>query len=328
MWKQKKKVTAYKCANRKCPCRISNLDKLTRSEKFLQKMVPTHFTINYIYREYHLTQEDIKHSAPRNLGTKIFRINKSDNVLGLILAFYVSFAISARKTAFILQQMFQIPVSHQTVLNYARAAAYYCHKFNLQNKSSMDSKAAGDETYIKIAGKNYYLFLFISVDKKAIISYHLADNRGAIPAVATINEAVRTLEPEEDITCITDGNPAYAAAILFLNRKRKNKIVHKKVIGLQNLDQESTDYREFKQIIERLNRTYKFHVRPAEGFGSFNGAMALTALFVTHYNFLRPHTSLKYNVPIHITGLDNFKTIQAKWIAILNLAALSYFGSG
>lgn len=66
-------------------------------------MMPTHFTINYIYKEYHLTPEDIKHVAPAKPHYNIFRIHNSDNVLGLILAFYVSFAISARKTAFILQ---------------------------------------------------------------------------------------------------------------------------------------------------------------------------------------------------------------------------------
>lgn len=290
-------------------------------------MVPTHFTINYIYREYHLTDEDIKHAAPKNLGNKIFRIYNSENVLGLILAFYVSFAISARKTAFILQQMFKINVSYQTVLNYAQAAAYYCHPFNLQHKGAIDDKSAGDETYVKIGTKKYSLFLFISAKRKSVTAYHLADNRGAIPAIAAVNEAVRTAEPEQDITCVTDGNPAYAAAILFLNKKRKNKIKHKTVIGLLNLDEESTQYREFKQIIERLNRTYKFHVRPADGFGSLNGAMALTTLFVTHYNFLRPHSAINYNVPIHIPGLDTIDTIQTKWIAILKLAALSIYST-
>ena len=41
--------------------------------------------------------------------------------------------------------------------------------------------------------------------------------------------------------------------------------------------------------MERLNRTYKYHIRPAHGFNCDNGAVALTTLFVTHYNFLRPH---------------------------------------
>lgn len=286
----------------------------------IRQLIPTHFSINYIYKEYHLSREDITHSAPKNLGDKIFRIYNSENVLGLTLAFYVSFAISARKTAYILQQVFKIPISYQTVLNYARAAAYYCHRFNLQHKDSIDNISAGDETYIKIKGKMHYVWFVISTQKKSITAYHLADNRGPIPAIAALKEAFRTAGPNQRITCVTDGNPSYPAAIIYLNKNRKNKITHRKVIGLQNLDQESTEFRAFKQIIERLNRTYKFHARPAAGFSSFNGAMALTTLFVTYYNFMRPHKALRYKVPIHIPDLNRIDTIQRKWVHILKMS--------
>jgi hypothetical protein len=66
-------------------------------------------------------------------------------------------------------------------------------------------------------------------------------------------------------------------------------------------DEVSKQYRPFKQLIERFNRTYEHHVRPANGFNCFSGAMALTTLFVTYYNYLRPHSALKYKVPIEIT---------------------------
>jgi hypothetical protein len=93
------------------------------------------------------------------------------------------------------------------------------------------------------------------------------------------------------------------------------------VIGLENLDQDSTEYRAFKQIIERLNRTYKQHVRPSAGFNFDNGAIALTTLFVTHYNFLRPHSSLDSRVPVRVPELDRIDTIQARWVNILKMAA-------
>jgi hypothetical protein len=66
------------------------------------------------------------------------------------------------------------------------------------------------------------------------------------------------------------------------------------VLGLDNLDAVSQHYRPFKQLIERLNCTYKYHVRSACGFATRNGAVALTTLFVTFYNFLRPHMALHY----------------------------------
>lgn len=242
-------------------------------------------------------------------------------MLGLILTFYISFALSAKKTALILNQVFGVNVSYQTVLNYAQAAASYCHKFNLKHKGSIDDLSAGDETYIKIKGKHHYVWLFISTEKKTITAYHLSNNRETLPAVAAMNEAVRTASPDQNITLVTDGNPSYADGIHFLNQTRSNKISHSKVIGLQNLDPESEEYRSFKQMIERLNRTFKHHVRPAVGFNHWHGAMTVTTLFVTHYNFLRPHMTLNYNTPIHMPILDQFNTIQQKWISILTQAA-------
>jgi transposase-like protein len=292
----------------------------------LQKMKPSQFKMNYQYREYHLKPIQIQHSAPAKPTEEIvdiFKIRKSDNILGLVLAFYISFALSARKTARIIKWVFGENVSHQTVLNYAKATAHYAHRFNYKYKGSIDDLSVGDETYIKIGGIYNYVWFYISARKRIITAYHLSDNRGTIPAVAATNEAIRTANKNQDITVVTDGNPSYIEAIQFLNKNRskKHKIKHIQVIGLQNTDEDevSEEYRPFKQIIERFNRSYKHHVKPAAGFNCYDGAMALTTLFVTYYNFLRPHGSLNYKPPIHITQLDNIRTIQAKWIKLLSM---------
>ena len=137
-----------------------------------------------------------------------------------------------------------------------------------------------------------------------------------------MREAIRTAYPDQEITLISDGNPSYPSGIHFLNSvSDEAPVMHKKVIGLQNLDTESEEWRPMKQLIERLNRTFKYHVRPAAGFNSTNGAVALTTLFVTHYNFLRPHMSLDYKPPIHLQELQAISTIQGRWMRILSLAA-------
>ena len=134
-----------------------------------------------------------------------------------------------------------------------------------------------------------------------------------------MNEAIRTAPDNQNLTLITDGNPSYPSGIHFLNESRDDyKIIHKKVIGLQNLDSVSTEFRPFKQLIERLNRTYKFHTQAANGFASKSGAIALTTLFVTYYNFFRPHSSLDYEAPIPLDDLISIPTLQGKWAQILN----------
>jgi transposase-like protein len=287
-------------------------------------MQPSHFKVNYQYREYHLSSKQIQHSQPprpKDSIIDLFKIRKSDTVLGLVLAFYISFANSARTTADILKWVFGIPISYQTVLNYVKATAYYAHQFNLKHKGNIDSILVGDETYIKIIGKHHYIWFYISSNKRSIVAYHLSDNRGAIPAIAATNEAIQTAGEDQEITLITDGNPSYIDALLFLNkyRDKDHKIKHIKVIGLANKDEISEEYRPFKQLIERFNRTYKSHVRPAAGFNSFSGPLALTTLFVTYYNFLRPHGALNKQPPIHIAQLENVRTIQAKWLKLISM---------
>jgi transposase-like protein len=278
------------------------------------------FKLRYQYREYHFTNEQLVHASPEK-SSYVFNIRNSLNTLCLALTFHVCLAISARKTAFILKNVFRIPASYQTVLNYVKYVAPYCHEFNLKFKGQVDSTQAGDETYIKISGKNAYTFFFISPVRRKISSYHIDSSRDTLPATVAMIEAVRTAPNDKDLTLITDGNPSYPAGIHFLNDSRDdNTITHKKVIGLQNLDSESETFRPFKQLIERLNRTYKYHIRPANGFNVRNAAVALTTVFVTYYNFFRPHASLDYEPPIPLEELISIPTLQGKWAKILNMA--------
>jgi transposase-like protein len=320
-WKEEALCTIYKCGNDKCTLYLKRKTELTDNEQKIQKQKSSQFKLRYQYREYHFEPEQLTIAPPIKPKIELHNIHKSSRVVGLILAFHISLAITARKTAYLMKAIFQINISYQTVLNYAEAAAYYCHQFNITHKGMPHDTNCGDETYIKIAGQRAYAFFFLSNHK--VTAYNIDFSRDVLPATASMVEASRNATQQQHLTFITDGNPAYTAAILFMNNKKltHNPLTLKQVIGLQNLDQTSEEFRPFKQIIERFNRTYKSHVKYAAGFNSRNGAMAYTTLFVTHYNFLRPHMSLKFKTPINIPELNHIPTLQDKWIKILSMAA-------
>lgn len=323
-WKQRPTVTIYKCGNRQCAHRTDKLKTLNKDEQKLRPDLYSQFKINYQYRDYHFELADLDVAKPDRPTVSLNRIHNDINIVGLILTLHISYAITARKTAHMLKNIWQIPVSYQTVLNYAQAAAHYCHKFNQDNKGPIDAVCAGDETYVKVKGVWHYAWFFICSVSKKIAAYHLSDGRGAMPAIATMLETLRTAKPQQDITLVTDGNPSYMAGLHFINRYNdKLKVTLKKVIGLQNLDDESEEYRAHKQMVERLNRTYKYHVAAQDGFEHINGAVAKLVLFVTHYNFLRPHKALRYHTPIELAELAGLSTIQSKWCRILSLAGLA-----
>jgi len=325
-WKEQADCTIYKCPKNDCLHYRQKKEALNWNEKLLQKMRLSQFKLRYQYRVYHYQPAQLAPSAPRKPSMDLARIHHSTEILGLVLAFHISFALSARKTALVMRQIFGVRMSYQTVLNYAQAAAYYCHRFNQTHKADPGETAVGDETYIRVAGKHNYSFFFLDPENHQISSYHVAAQRDVLAATVAMGEAARTLPPQQSLHFITDGNPSYQAALHFLNAQRdKDQAAHRldQVLGLQNLDCVSEKYRPFKQLIERLNRTYKHHVRSACGFANPNGAITATTLFVTFYNFLRPHMALQYRTPVKLEELKNINTLQGRWNKILQLALAS-----
>ena len=92
------------------------------------------------------------------------------------------------------------------------------------------------------------------------------------------------------------------------------------VIGLTNDDPVSTEYRWLKQIIERLNRTFKFSYKVTNGYGSEDGASTHVVLFVAYYNFLRPHKHFFGDVLNHVPALDKCPNMPAKWVTLIKLS--------
>ena len=325
-WKYADTHTIYNCGNKACPCYTNNCEKLSLEEKKLQKNgMSSQFKLCYQYREYHFTPAQLRTVQPNGSVRSINSIHNSYHTVGLALAYSISYGLSSRMTRCILRDVHNIALSHQTVLNYQKDAAGLAWKFMQKYHTTInDSQIVGDETYIRINDQWHYTWFIIGKKSRAIHSFNISNNRGVLPALATLNKAMENVPENKDFSAefIADGNPSYDAAILAYNAKNIDKsIKHFKVIGLSNDDDESKLYRPLKQLIERLNRTYKFHTRARCGFKNTNGAAVLTTLFVTYYNFLRPHTSLNHKTPIYISKLAEINTIQGKWLKLLELAA-------
>ncbi|MEB6551540.1 transposase, partial [Heyndrickxia sporothermodurans] len=80
-------------------------------------------------------------------------------------------------------------------------------------------------------------------------------------AIQAINDVLLKMEEiPENLTFVVDGNPIYLLAQHFFAQNDISFDV-KQVIGLTNEDPISTEYRPLKQIIERLNRTFKGNYR-------------------------------------------------------------------
>ena len=260
-------------------------------------------------------------SLPKNASSLKFRKHDS-HVMSLCLTMHVNLQLSLRKTAQALKDLYGIEISHQQVANYCKTAALVVKPFVDNYNYPKSSVFTADETYIKVRGIKGFIWFIMDAASRSIIGYRVSDNRGVGPCILAMRQAFLHLkELPKNFKFIADGYSAYplAAQQFDLESKGKFKFNITQVIGLTNDDEVSKKHRPYKQMIERLNRTYKMSYRPTNGFDSYDGANYDLALWVAYYNFLRPHKHNKYQVLNKVEMLENASNMPAKWQMLIFL---------
>jgi transposase-like protein/ribosomal protein S27E len=320
--KERKEFDIYKCKNDDCAYSKVNLSLMTKDDKKRFEKAPFLFKVRYIYREF---KYDFKPLSNENLETNlpavdISKIHCSAHTLGLILTYYVNYGLSSRKTAAIMMDIHQLKISHQTVLNYADAVSSLIKPFVDDYPYELSNSYCGDETYLKVKGKWQYLFFFFDSVKKIILSYRLSPHRDTLSAIKALDDVLAKIKTlPDDLAFIVDGNPIYLLAQHYFAQHGIHFDIHQ-VIGLTNEDPISTEYRPLKEIVERLNRTFKRSYKTTTGFKSSAGSIAFINLFVAYFNFLRPHSALEEKVPVLIPELDAQPHMPARWSKLIELA--------
>jgi len=326
LWKHDSLRTIFKCPNDKCSFYLKNLKALTPEEHAMRGSGNTsQFKLRYQYREYHFKLQDLQCARPAfATKTDLARIRNNSHVVSMTLSYFVNIGLSSRQTKEALLKIHDIKVSHQTIINYANSAASIICNYVDQNCPKPKGIVSGDETYIIVEGRMQYTWFNIEASTKAICGFNLSGSRDTASCLALQYNTYGAPEddPGKQFEYVADGLPSYDSAVMAYNKDLdKDKLIRYKVIGLQNLDPESTEYRRFKQIIERLNRTYKFHTRPRAGFKTFDGAVCLTVLFVAFYNFMRSHSTLRGKVPVPLECLEGVSLYPRMWSTLLQQAA-------
>ena len=320
--RDRKQFFVYSCTNKCCPFYVKNLTCMSDEQKLDFEKHPYKYKLHYYYRVFDFDMKSLKKDPDKPSAVDISRIRNSKYILGLVLTYHINYGLSTRQTSSVIWDVHRVSISHQTVANYASAAARIIKPFvdNYPYDLSECLAIVGDETYIKVLGKNHYVFFIMDGIKKILTSYSVFKNRDGIAAIKAIYETLSKFKKiPANLTMIFDGNPIYILAKHFFAQYNINFDI-KQVIGLKNKDETSKEYRWLKQITERLNRTFKGVYRGTNGFNSFKGANDFTALFAGFFNFLRRHTALKYNVPVSIPQVAAMPDMPSKWLKLLNLS--------
>ena len=280
------------------------------------------YKLHYIYREFLIDFFRMSlDSLPKNASSLKFRKHDA-HVMSLCLTMHINLGLSLRKTSQALKDLYNIQISHQQIANYCKTAAVCIKPFVDHYDYKPKSVFTADETYIKIRGIKTYIWFIMDAASRSILGYQVSDNRGVGPCILAMRMAFRCFkELPEKFRFIADGYSAYplAAQQFFREFGDKFRFEITQVIGLTNDDAVSKEFRPYKQMIERLNCTYKQSYRPTNGFDGIDGANYNLALWVAYYNFLRPHKEAGYKVLNKVEMLEGADNMPGKWQLLIFL---------
>lgn len=320
--KHRKHFVIHKCTNPKCSYYLRNLAKVDK--KHLDEPYGKNkYKLHYIYREFNIDFFKIDISGiSKNISSLNFR-KFNPHIMGLCLTYHVNLGLSLRKTAQAMKDIHGVDMSHQQVANYARAAAMMVKPFTDSYDYKPSGQFVGDETYIKVKAVKGYLWLIMDAVSRSILGYRVSESRDVGPCIVTMRMALRHFKEKlpEGFRFVADGYSAYplAAQQIALALGDAFKFDITQVIGLTNDDAVSTEFRPWKQKVERLNRTFKATYRGTCGYDNFDGANYGVSLWVAYYNFLRPHAANKWKTLNSVPEFEGCDKMPEKWQVLISL---------
>jgi putative transposase len=149
-----------------------------------------------------------------------------------------------------------------------------------------------DETALNVAGNHrVWLWVVMDADTRFILAYHLSKTRTTADALTLMKRAEVRAGKHPEIV-LTDKLKSYLDAIEMAWGADTKHIPSKGFRVPLNTN-----------LIERLNGTIKDRVKVMRGMKDMDTARLLIRGWIVHYNFFRPHESLKGKTPSEKAGI-------------------------
>ena len=192
----------------------------------------------------------------------------------------------------------------------------YVGKAGLKVTESIPIRVSGrwavDEIYYKVSGNGRYLFGMMDTESRLMLANEvcLSDNKMGHNPTGMFERAIKIAGriPQVLVSVSLNGFAlAFKNTISKRRKKKKQKPIHIHSAAVQKRHLNNNMY-------ERQNGTIRDRIKIVRGFNS--EYPALLRLFMTYYNFIRPHMGLNNKTPaeamgIQIDGADKWKTLLA-----------------
>jgi len=150
-----------------------------------------------------------------------------------------------------------------------------------------------DETVVKVAGSNIWFWDIIDEDTRFLLASHLSKTR-AITDVMTVMHRAWKRAGKAPKFIISDNLGVYPDGI-------------ERIFGADAKHIQSEGIRADinTNLIERFHSTLKERTKVLRGFKTLDSAELILDGFLIHYNFFRPHMSLRDNTPAEVAEIKS-----------------------
>lgn len=149
-----------------------------------------------------------------------------------------------------------------------------------------------DETVLEIDGQNVWMYDIIDADTRYLLATRLALSRTTHDAQRLMEEAYKKagIIPSK---IITDKNDSYLDGV-ELAFGADTEHIQSRPFALE----------DNTQLIERFHGTLKDRTKVMRGLKNIETAIQFIDGFLVHYNYFRPHESLRGKTPAEVAGID------------------------
>lgn len=189
------------------------------------------------------------------------------------------------------------PINESTVYRWVMHYAEKATRVLDSYKPKVSNTWIADETVIKFNDKIHWLWDIIDHDTRFLLATYLTPNRGTKEAQVLMELAAKRAD-KVPTRVITDKLAGYLDGIELAFGADTHHI--------QSGPFEKEDG---TNLIERFQGTIKDRTKVVRGFKTMPTAILILNGFLIHYNFFRPHISLKGRTPAEVAGIKSpFKT--------------------
>lgn len=234
-------------------------------------------------------------------GSDFPRMRTKSRIISTSIDLYFE-GLSVRKIQTQVEKLYGVSVSQVTIWKWITKYSDLVKSYITTLKPQLSGMWHEDETVIKCEGRKFWFWEMIDEETRFIVASHVSVTRTFEDTVAIFKKGYEQgkVRPK---TVFVDGSHVYNRAfnkVFYTMRKNtRPKLVQR--VGVLA--------RETNNIVERLHGTLKDRTRPMRGLKAFESTKSILRGYTIHYNFVRPHQSLKGKTPAQASGI----TMKSDW---------------